>query len=112
MGAILDVLLAPLFQDRLRFLDIAKEIAIETFLADVVTVHIPAQAGRSKDWDENQYILLDQARLPVRRPVLLTAILYYSWGNRGPDSIRVWLPCVDYRLPTPLLVLRYFQRDQ
>lgn len=24
----------------------------------------------------------------------LTAVPYYTWANRGPGTMRVWLPCV------------------
>ena len=29
---------------------------------------------------------------PARTPATLTAVPYYTWGNRGEGSMRVWLP--------------------
>ena len=30
---------------------------------------------------------------PERVPEVLTAVPYYTWGNRGENQMRVWLPC-------------------
>ena len=29
---------------------------------------------------------------PEKKPVTITAIPYYAWGNRGLNEMRVWLP--------------------
>ena len=29
---------------------------------------------------------------PQRTPVTITAIPYYTWGNRGETNMRVWIP--------------------
>ena len=30
---------------------------------------------------------------PEKIPEVLTAVPYYTWGNRGENQMRVWLPC-------------------
>lgn len=30
---------------------------------------------------------------PKKQPEILTAVPYYTWGNRGENQMRVWLPC-------------------
>lgn len=31
---------------------------------------------------------------PKKTPEILTAVPYFTWGNRGENQMRVWLPCV------------------
>jgi DUF1680 family protein len=66
----------------------------EELLGGIVALRIPGHEGRSPDWVENLYLPADSVRPPVWRPVTLTAIPYYAWGNRGLESMRVWLPAV------------------
>ena len=32
------------------------------------------------------------ARLPPLRTILLTAVPYFTWGNRERGAMRVWIP--------------------
>jgi DUF1680 family protein len=42
-------------------------------------------------WQDRLYRPVTAEDLP-RREVLLTAIPYYAWANRGPGAMRVWIP--------------------
>ena len=35
------------------------------------------------------------SRFGRRHPLTLTAIPYYAWANRGPASMRVWIPRLE-----------------
>jgi uncharacterized protein len=43
-------------------------------------------------WDGQLYRPLNHGDAPPGRPLTLTAIPYYTWANRGPSSMRVWIP--------------------
>ncbi len=48
-------------------------------------------SGVLMDGEQPLYQRLDQNR-PDGRPVSLTAVPYYAWGNRGLEAFRVWVP--------------------
>lgn len=64
----------------------------EELLGGIVTVEIPGWQGRSADWGLALYVPVQQLRTSTRQPLVLTAIPYYAWGNRGLESMRVWIP--------------------
>jgi len=56
-----------------------------------VTIKIPAQVRTQGDWEGELY-LPEGAAQTSSRPVMLTAVPYYAWANRGPGPMRVWIP--------------------
>jgi DUF1680 family protein len=51
-------------------------------------------------WAGAGWASLGEEPAPSTREVVLTAIPYYLWANRGPSAMRVWVP-----LATPSAVL-------
>jgi DUF1680 family protein len=51
------------------------------------TVKVEAEGFREKTSDE-----LYSSERPKYDPAVITLIPYYSWGNRGKNQMRVWLP--------------------
>jgi DUF1680 family protein len=43
-------------------------------------------------WGESLYLPLDERPQTEARPVQLIAIPYFLWGNRGMESMRIWVP--------------------
>jgi DUF1680 family protein len=43
-------------------------------------------------WQDELYRSAPVEDLP-QREVVLTAVPYYAWANRGPGAMRVWIPC-------------------
>lgn len=64
----------------------------EDLMGGIVTLRIHGQESRSSDWNHNPYRPVGTVQSSRRRPVALTAVPYYAWGNRGLASMRVWLP--------------------
>lgn len=61
-------------------------------LEGVTTLQARGYIRDLSEWQGHLYKpLTEQAHL-ARRPVRLTAIPYYAWGNRGIRSMRVWIP--------------------
>ena len=48
-------------------------------------IHLPGYRMESSD------ALYSEER-PKRTDVMLTAIPYYAWANRGENQMRVWMP--------------------
>jgi DUF1680 family protein len=42
-------------------------------------------------WQDELYRPARTEDLP-QREVVLTAVPYYAWANRGPGTMRVWIP--------------------
>ncbi|MCB0206266.1 MAG: glycoside hydrolase family 127 protein, partial [Anaerolineae bacterium] len=63
-------------------------------LGGIMTIHV---AGRMSDRPNSEplYRPLDEAPPAASRPVDLLAIPYFAWGNRGMQSMRVWIPQVS-----------------
>jgi len=54
-------------------------------LSGVVTLKVPGvRVART----EGLYV----TKKPEKMPVMITAVPYYAWGNRGLNEMRVWLP--------------------
>jgi DUF1680 family protein len=47
--------------------------------------------GRVAEPTAQLYAPFDAAEPPTK-PVALTAVPYYSWANRAPGAMRVWIP--------------------
>ncbi len=43
-------------------------------------------------WQDHLYQRLNRPHSLLSRPVPLTAVPYYAWGNRGANAMRVWIP--------------------
>lgn len=75
----------------IQALRIPREIKAETelckegVLAGNVLIHLPGYRMESSD------ALYSEER-PKRTDVMLTAIPYYAWANRGENQMRVWMP--------------------
>jgi DUF1680 family protein len=46
----------------------------------------------NEEWQSHLYRRLGSGDGVSRKPVLLTAIPYYAWANRGANAMRVWIP--------------------
>jgi uncharacterized protein len=60
-------------------------------LGGIQTIHVPAQ-GIAADWAGALYRPLTERPSLAMRAVQLTAVPYFVWGNRGMQSMRVWVP--------------------
>lgn len=61
-------------------------------LGGVVTVSASGFALERGAWSDSLYRDFGAGRVPERRSVTLKAIPYFSWANRGPSAMRVWIP--------------------
>ncbi len=64
----------------------AVSVPIDSIAIQVSGQTIPAT------WGNALYLPLDQQPQPEAQPVQLNAIPYFVWGNRGMQSMRVWVP--------------------
>lgn len=60
-------------------------------LGGIVSVTLPGRVVTSI-WEENLYRSLDELAEEESRALELTAVPYFVWGNRGMQSMRVWIP--------------------
>jgi DUF1680 family protein len=63
----------------------------EGLLGGVVTVEAQGAAVDVTPWRDRLYRPAPAEDLP-RREVGLIAVPYYAWANRGPGTMRVWIP--------------------
>ncbi|MCA1606953.1 MAG: glycoside hydrolase family 127 protein, partial [Acidobacteria bacterium] len=61
-------------------------------LGGVTVIRAKAVAARTPHSQEPLYRELDQRGFPEGKQVEVTLIPYYSWANRGPSEMEVWLP--------------------
>lgn len=61
-------------------------------LGGVMVVEAQGYVLDLDEWQDKLYKPLAKQAHVSRRPVHLTAIPYYAWGNRGIGSMRVWIP--------------------
>lgn len=61
-------------------------------LGGVVSVTASGFALDRDAWRGRLYRDFGEGRVPDRRTVTLKAIPYFSWANRGPAAMRVWIP--------------------
>jgi len=60
-------------------------------LGGIVSVDVPGRVTTSA-WEGSLYLPLNDFPQTAPRAVQLTAIPYFIWGNRGMQSMRVWVP--------------------
>ena len=63
----------------------------EDLLGGVVVVEAQGAAVDISTWRDELYRPARTEDLP-QREVVLTAVPYYAWSNRGPGTMRVWIP--------------------
>jgi len=53
--------------------------------------------AKTPEWQGTLYrpLSLHKDKVDVHLQVSLTGIPYYSWGNRMPSAMRVWMPLLD-----------------
>ncbi len=64
----------------------------DDLLGGIMAVEAAGYLADPELWQGVLYQPYGKAPGAIRRPVRLTAIPYYAWGNRGIDSMRVWIP--------------------
>ncbi len=64
----------------------------DDLLGGIMTVEAAGYLADPEPWQGVLYQPSGKAPAATRRPVRLTAIPYYAWGNRGIGSMRVWIP--------------------
>jgi DUF1680 family protein len=63
----------------------------EDLLGDVVVVEAQGTVVDLSPWQDELYRPAPAGDLPQRKAVL-KAVPYYAWANRGPGTMRVWIP--------------------
>jgi DUF1680 family protein len=63
----------------------------EGLLSGVVVVEAQGSVVDVSPWQDELYRPAPVEALP-QREVMLTAVPYYAWSNRGPGTMRVWIP--------------------
>ena len=61
-------------------------------LGGIMTVEACGYLADHQPWHGTLYRAAGTDAAPTGRPLRLTAIPYYAWGNRGIGSMRVWIP--------------------
>jgi len=64
----------------------------DNLLGGIMTVEAAGYLADPGLWQGMLYLPSGKAPSATRRPVRLTAVPYYAWGNRGIGSMRVWIP--------------------
>lgn len=64
----------------------------DDLLGGVMTVETAGYVTDNTPWQGALYRAVGQVPTVARRSVRLVAIPYYAWGNRGIESMRVWIP--------------------
>jgi len=60
-------------------------------LGGVMTVRTQGILRTPEAWQDNLYLPNGTVQA-TQRTVNLTAVSYFSWANRGPGAMRVWIP--------------------
>jgi hypothetical protein len=68
-----------------------KAIWREDLLGGVTVVEAQGSVVDMGPWQDELYRRAPGEDL-VQRAVRLTAVPYYAWANRGPNTMRVWIP--------------------
>lgn len=69
-----------------------KAVWREDLLGKIVQIKAHGAVEDWRGWEDTLYRALSSVS-PSYRDVELTAVPYYAWANRGPGTMRVWLPC-------------------
>jgi len=64
----------------------------QDLLGGVMVVYIKALAALKPSSSQSLYRLYSKADISESKPVDVQLIPYYSWANRGPSEMEVWLP--------------------
>ena len=75
--------------------NVGEQLAAEfesDILGGVVTIQGSVSAYGSSEIDQRLYSFAPFAR--NLRPVTMKAVPYFTWANRGPSEMTVWIPCV------------------
>jgi DUF1680 family protein len=64
----------------------------DNLLGGIMTVEAAGYLADLEFWQGMLYQPSGIASGAIRRPVRLTAVPYFAWGNRGIGSMRVWIP--------------------
>ena len=64
-------------------------------LGGVMAIETPVHRLGSESWADQLYLPLSQAARVEKNQVTLVAIPYFAWGNRGLESMRVWIPAAQ-----------------
>jgi uncharacterized protein len=64
-------------------------------LGGIMTVEAEGFVVLPEEWQFDLYRSTDQVQTPKKQKIHLTAIPYYAWGNRGLNSMRVWIPVTE-----------------
>lgn len=66
-------------------------------LGGVVFIEAEGYRQNTQPWNNKLYRVLGDGDGPSFVPVELKAVPYYSWANRGPNAMRVWIPRAHLR---------------
>ena len=61
-------------------------------LGGTVVIEADGEVRDTSAWAGTAWATLGEEPAAATRQVTLTAIPYYLWANRGPSSMRVWIP--------------------
>jgi len=61
-------------------------------LGGIMAVEAEGVVLSPEAWQGDLYRATDRVPAPAKQKIRLVAIPYYAWGNRGLDSMRVWIP--------------------
>jgi uncharacterized protein len=64
-------------------------------LGGIMTVEADGFVRFPEGWESGLYRRADPARILDKQKIHLVAIPYYAWGNRGLNSMRVWIPATE-----------------
>ena len=70
-----------------------KAIWREDFLGKIIEIKAQGVVEDLGSWEDKLYRKLSPVS-PAYKDIELTAIPYYAWANRGPGTMRVWLPFI------------------
>jgi len=63
----------------------------EELLGGVMAIEAQGSVTDMSSWEDRLYRSMTTER-PAQQDLKLTAIPYYAWANRGPGTMRVWIP--------------------
>jgi DUF1680 family protein len=63
----------------------------EDLLGGIIAVEAGGTVADMSAWEDRLYRLAIAETLP-QREIMLIAVPYYAWANRGPGAMRVWIP--------------------
>lgn len=69
-----------------------QAVGRENLLGNIVEIKAHGAVEDLSGWEDTLYRASASVN-PSYQDLELTAIPYYAWANRGPGTMRVWLPC-------------------